>query len=79
MIQYTIYEHPTDAPEWYVIRRRTLLMPPGKPKAEIILDPQAILAPNLTAAREAVVAIDPTLVCIERDPSDEPQIVETWL
>ena len=40
-------------------------------------DPTAIATPDLEALREH--CRKHGLVCLPRDPNDEPQILETWL
>ncbi len=63
---FVIYDRPKDFPDYFVVRR-------------FINDqPQDLLAvcSTLKAVREH---IPPGLICLARSPTDEPQIVETWV
>lgn len=67
---WTIYAHPADYPEGFVIRR-FYVGPGGR-----VRKGEAYVAPSLEAVRKLV----PTgLACLDRSVSDEPQIVETWI
>jgi hypothetical protein len=69
---WVIYEKPLDFPNSFVVRRQWATTP-------ITFDKDFILAPSLAQARAALCAKVPGLVCIQRDPSDDPCIVESWL
>lgn len=72
MTQWVIFFNPTDYPGKYVLRRFQVGPGTVTPEAE----PDGVFE-TLEDARE--VFRGSTLVRIERDPNDEPQIVETWL
>lgn len=63
---WTIYDHPSDFPDSFVARAFTT-----GPTNEIIL------ATDLEQLREAFDRAG--LVCMARNPNDDPKIVETWL
>lgn len=67
---WTIYDHPADFPEVFVVRGFTAEV--GGP----IADRHVRTATTLDGARSLV---PPGLVCIARYPTDDPKIVETWL
>jgi hypothetical protein len=67
---YTIYDHPSDYPDGFVVRRFRVM--PGGPVATN----DVWGAPTLEVARSAV---PPGLYCMERSEGDDPCIVETWL
>lgn len=79
MIQYTIYDHPTDFPEHYVVRRWHIVPAGGGHPSEIIEEGEAYLAETLDEARQAIDEIAPDLICLTRAEDDDPAIVETWL
>lgn len=70
LFTYTIYEQPRDHPHAWVVRRWVV------DERGTVDDGVWCLAVNLDAARES---IPPGLVCLTRDPADDPCIVETWL
>jgi len=69
---WTIYDHPLDYPDFYVARRFRLDRGP---------DPIPTLEVRLNTDLEQLRAVfrERGLYCFPRAPSDEPQIVETWL
>lgn len=76
---WIIYDHPKDFPEGYLARRCEIgqtseLGPKGEvsPRftGDIIIGQLADLRKNFSRCG---------LVCLTRDPSDDPVIVETWL
>jgi hypothetical protein len=68
---WTIYDHPTDYPENFVVRRSVVEGPSGlKPDKEVKL------ASTLEEAREL---IPPGYHRFDRDPTDPPVIVECWM
>lgn len=71
LVTYTVYDHPSDFPHSFVVRRFTIL--PGSYQPDPL--PYAV-GPTLDAVRSV---LPPGLVCITRSPEDEGQIVEVWL
>ena len=67
---WTIYDHPTDMPDGFVVRRWQIT------KGGAVPDPEARLAMTLEEARTL---IPPGLYRLERVAEDDPKIVETWL
>lgn len=67
---YTIYDHPRDYPDSWVVRRWQVVGA-GPVDAGVVA-----LAPTLEEARQAV---PPGLVCLERSQDDDLTIVETWI
>lgn len=73
LYMWTIYKHPLDYPESFVLRRFAIM--PGNP--EPVGDPEPLcIAPSLQQAREF---LPPFLTCLPRQPGDHPTVVETWL
>lgn len=70
LVMYTIYEHPRDYPEWYVLRRCWTL--PG----EIVMDSECRLGLCPASLRNY---IPKGLVRCLAGPDDDPVIVEVWL
>lgn len=73
-IMFTVYRDPSDYPGKYVVRRSRIV------GAEILMDatPLAVTG-SLADARVAIHKTDrPGLICQQRLPEDEPQIVEVW-
>jgi hypothetical protein len=64
---FTIYCNPRDYPGKYVVRRHVTGIGPD-PEPLAVVD-------TLDEARDAV---PPYLACMNRQPDDQPQIVETW-
>lgn len=69
LCMWTIFDNPLDAPGWFVARMFVGERPTHT----------ALTFSTLEEAREMLLRLYPDLVCIERSPNDEPQIVETWL
>lgn len=67
---YTIYDHPADYPEGFVVRMFEALA--GQVTEKELLGQ----TPTLEAAREL---IPPGLFNLGREPADDPVIVETWI
>jgi hypothetical protein len=67
---WTIYAHPKDYPQGYVVRRCQALA------GVVAHDLHAQTAGDLQAAR---LHVPPGKVCIGRQPDDDPVIVEVWL
>lgn len=71
LVFYVIYFSPTDFPGKYVVRRHRVA------KASVHPEIQAFwIGGSLEEARERLPA---GTICIPRDKSDEPQIVESWV
>jgi hypothetical protein len=66
---YTIYKHPRDFPNKYVVRMFKLDMP----------TPNRWNVDSLDEARAVVADLLPGGVCFPRDDSDDSVIVETWM
>lgn len=64
---WTVYDHPTDYPEYFVARRFDGLKPTG----DIML--------SLSLAELRVELVVRGLTCLTRSPTDDAKIVETWL
>lgn len=67
---WTIYDHPADYPDGYVARQ-WIIAGGGEPYRG-----PARYRPSLEEAREAV---PPGLYRLDRDPGDDPTVVETWI
>ena len=67
---WTVYDHPADYPDSYVARK-WLTLPTLRKTDEVIV------TRTLAELRDELE--DRGLVCLMRNPDDEPQIVETWL
>jgi hypothetical protein len=67
---FTIYRHPSDYPDKFVVRRFLVTDKPNPDKT-----PCAVCN-NLNDARAAIPF---GMVCVDRQPSDDPVIIETWL
>jgi hypothetical protein len=67
---WTIYDRPTDYPDSYVVRPWILSSGSEHP-----IPGAAVAAPDLDAARDLVPAGS---FRMERNPDDDPCIVETW-
>lgn len=72
LVMWTIYDHPTDFPHYYVARKWEIGHGPEPVKTESV-----IFETDLTLLRTHLAKRGYT--CLPRDESDEPQIVETWL
>jgi hypothetical protein len=70
LLLYTIYDHPTDYPNHFAVRRECI-------NAGVVTkDPHVYLAPTLEEARRL---LPPGLHQLPRNPNDDPKIVECWL
>lgn len=65
---WVIYDRPRDYPD-HVVVRKWLVREQAEPTPCTLHD-------SIEAARAA---LPPGLVCLPRDPHDDPFIVETWL
>jgi len=71
-IGWTIYKYPKDYPDRYVVRAWTI-----GDEGEVVFNPEVlVLSVTLEEAREYLPV---GLIRVERDPEDDPVIVETWL
>lgn len=68
---WVVYCHPSDFPEYYVARQHVVGIGGQQPTDRVML------AATLESLRVALSAVG--LLCIERNESDDPVIVETWL
>ena len=66
---WTVYQQPTDHPDKCVARRWTVTPAPA-PTEDVLL------ADDLDALRQM---LPHGLVRMERNPEDDPKIVETWI
>jgi len=75
---YTIYGHPSDHPDHFVVRGSTVQpgAGPNRQGSTIVQDTDCQLADTLEAARELIP--DEGLYCLERLPEDDPVILEVW-
>ena len=70
---WTVYDHPRDFSKSYVARMYTVGDGGSEQATEEIL-----IATTLETLRY-ILEYEFTLTCIQRDPNDDPKIVETWL
>jgi hypothetical protein len=68
---WTVYERPKDYPCGFIARRFEVAGPTPKATGQVIKSVD--IDPIRMKLRRA------GLVCLTRDPNDEPQIVECWL
>jgi hypothetical protein len=68
---WVVYDHPTDLPDWYVVRRWSV-----RTDGTLGVDAVCALAPTLELARQAVPA---GTVRAAPYPDDDPKICEVWL
>ena len=66
---YTVYDHPTDYPDNFVVR----LFLNDKPTDAVWM------ADSLEEAREIIQTLAAGSVCLHRRDMDDAKIVETWL
>lgn len=64
---WTVYDHPSDWPDWYVARR----FDGEEPTDDMLMNR------SLAALRDSLA--DMGLTCLARSQEDDPVIVETWL
>ena len=70
---YTIYKNPTDYPGLFVVREFIVSRANAKP---YVMPRPLAVTKHLELARAAVPM---GAVCLGRNESDEPQIVESWI
>lgn len=68
---WTVYDHPSDFPKGFIARRWEIERSGAEPTADVMR------AYDLEPLREQLRNMG--LTCLDRNPEDEPQIVETWL
>lgn len=68
---WTVYDHPSDMPEWFVARRS--IVEPGS----VTKTDEHMRSEYLDEIRRML--MNKGLTCIPRDPNDEPHIVECWI
>jgi hypothetical protein len=73
-VQFTIYDHPDDYKDYFVVRRWELYA--TVPGPQLIIPGEHRFAKTLEEARALV---PPGMVCIARAKSDDKFIVETWI
>lgn len=71
--QWVVYDHPTDFPSKWVVRRWTI--GPGVMNC----DSEVHLFDSLDAARAHVFGVYPGAYRLDRQPDDDPNICEVWL
>jgi hypothetical protein len=69
---YTIYDHPLDFPDHFVVRAWLIVHGMSEPQAT----EEHYLCDTLNEARERV---PDGLVCFQRNDDDDPKVVETWV
>jgi hypothetical protein len=67
---FTIYKHPKDYPDKYVVRRSVAM------SGVVLMDDKCQLADTLEEARKL---IPPGLVCLEEPNTPELPAVESWI
>lgn len=70
---WVIYRQPRDFPDSFVVRCWQIT-PTGPIETE-----EVWVRPTLEEAREVVAENHPGSICIRREPTDDPVIVESWL
>jgi hypothetical protein len=68
---WTIYDHPLDAPQWYVARLHEAHLTESRPLGRWVFD-RELARLRCRFEREG-------LSCIPRDLRDDPSIVESWI
>ena len=68
---WTVYDHPKDFPDGFMARRSEI---GGGVPVPVLTDD--VVTGDLRMIRECMARCG--LVCLTRDPSDDPVIVETW-
>lgn len=70
--QYVIYDHPSDDPDHFVVRRWAITAACVTPLESTAVD-------SIDAARRVIQDLAPGSVCVGRQLLDDPVIVESWL
>ena len=71
LAMWTVYDHPTDFPHCYVARRFEISAEGAKATNS------AMVGTDLGKLRDALAEMG--LTPLNRNPEDDPKIVETWL
>lgn len=71
LVMYTVYDHPRDEPDWYVVRRWTSTAK-SFDMEEIVLKVKTLEEVNRWAGERC-------LGFMARHPNDDPCIVGVWL
>lgn len=71
---FTVYEDPKDYPGQIVVRGFTIQQHDVRPDKEALY-----VGPDIMAAREKIIEVHPGAYRLNRQPGDEPQIVEVWI
>lgn len=71
IVMYTVYIHPLDYPDHFVVRRHFVTAEGSQPSPHLFH-----VADTLDEVRAG---LPDGLYCIGREPDDEPQIVESWV
>ena len=74
-VHYSVMRGTSDYPGEIVVRKWIIPAAGGEPEPGGIV----VRAPDLGAARDALRSIDPNLYRLDRQPGDDPVIVETWI
>lgn len=74
LVMFVIYDHPTDFPNNFVVRRWHLQMSEDGRRISVPSD-ECQLAESLSAARNLIPS---KLTCIPRFDQDDSKIVEVW-
>ena len=74
LFMWTVYDHPADHPDFYVAR----LFKADGGRAYVSTS-EYLLSPDLITLREALVVEKGMSVRLDRQPGDNPVIVEVWL
>jgi len=72
LIIYVLYDHPSDFPNHFLIRRHFILGGRIKPEKGAF-----IVSNDLDFLRQKLKKMD--LICIPRDETDDPVIIESWI
>lgn len=68
---WTVYDHPDDMPDRYVVRRFEIR------EGRTVATDEAYMSVHLYPLREALARLG--LRCMPRSDADEPHIIETWI
>jgi hypothetical protein len=71
LAMWTVYDHPSDYPDYYIARKWLV----GSKRAEPEATDEILLDADLDALRKR---IPPWLYCMGRQEGDDPKIIEVW-
>jgi hypothetical protein len=77
---WTVYDHPSDLPDWFVVRRQwiwSMVWPDGRRRGARAFEAEASCFHDLERAR--LWLAHRGLTCLTRSPGDDPVILETWI